>query len=29
MTGSQKNAGAVTYASRDKLDKFLVTKSPV
>jgi hypothetical protein len=29
MTGSQKNAGAVTYAARDKLDKFLVTKSPV
>lgn len=29
MTGSQKNAGAVTYAARDKLDKFLTSKSPV
>lgn len=29
MTGAQKNAGAVTYAARDKLDKFLVSKSPV
>ena len=29
MTGSQKNAGAVTYAARDKLDKFLASKSPV
>lgn len=29
MTGSQKNAGAVTYAARDKLDKFLISKSPV
>jgi hypothetical protein len=29
MTGAQKNAGAVTYAARDKLDKFLISKSPV
>jgi hypothetical protein len=29
MTGSQKNAGAVTYAARDKLDKFLTSKSSV
>lgn len=29
MTGAQKNAGAVTYAARDKLDRFLASKSPV
>lgn len=27
--GAQKNAGAVTYAAREKLDKFLASKSPV
>jgi len=29
MTGAQKNAGAVTYAAREKLDQFLASKSPV
>lgn len=29
ITGSQKNAGAVTYSAREKLDKFLVSKSPI
>lgn len=28
VTGSQKNAGAVTWAAREKLDNFLASKSP-